>query len=98
MEKSVLVSFDQVGESLLQEGKIRQALGEFIRLSSMHPGEALHYTQIARDLLAAGLGEAANPKLVSFWSSSLLASLLIWEIHRPMQLIRHNSTIFALHK
>ena len=59
-EESVLVSFDQVGESLLQEGKIRQALGEFRRLSSMHPDEALHYTQIARALLAAGLGEAAR--------------------------------------
>lgn len=59
-EEPILIYFDQVGESLLQEGKIREALDEFRRLSSLHAGDALHYSQMARALLAAGLGEAAR--------------------------------------
>ena len=38
----------------------------------------------------------ANPKLVSFRSSSPLASLLIQEIHQQIQLTGHNSTVFTL--
>ena len=59
-EEAVLLIFDQVGEALLQEGKIREALNEFKRLAAMHPKEALHHTQIARALLVTGIGEAAR--------------------------------------
>jgi hypothetical protein len=36
------------------------------------------------------------PKLVSFWSSSPLASSLIREIHHQIRLISCNPTMFAL--
>ncbi len=38
----------------------------------------------------------ANPKLVSIWSSSPLASLFIRETHHQIQLSSCNSNVFAL--
>ncbi len=59
-EKPLLISFDQVGESHLTAGRIREALDEFRRLSSAAPKKALPHTRIARALLAGGLGDAAR--------------------------------------
>jgi tetratricopeptide (TPR) repeat protein len=59
-EKPVLIGFDQVGESLLAAGRVREALDEFRRLAALAPKKALPRTRIARTLLAGGLGEAAR--------------------------------------
>lgn len=59
-EKPVLIAFDQVGESLLAAGRVREALDELRRLAALSPRKALPRTRIARALLAGGLGEAAR--------------------------------------
>ena len=59
-EKVALVTFDQKGQSLLQSGKVREAIEEFRSLSRLHPTEALHHIQISTALMAAGAGEAAR--------------------------------------
>jgi len=56
----ILVTFEQAGEAYLAAGKVREALDEFNRLTALHPQEGLHHAQIARALLAAGIGEAAR--------------------------------------
>ncbi len=56
----IILQFEQVGESWLTAGKIREALREFKSLAALHPNEGLHHAQIARTLLTAGLGEAAR--------------------------------------
>jgi tetratricopeptide (TPR) repeat protein len=58
--KALLVYFDQIGETDLAAGDIRGALREFGELRKQHPKEALHVSQNARALLAAGAGEAAR--------------------------------------
>lgn len=58
-EKPVMITFEQVGESHLAGGRIREALDEFRRLASLAPQKALPRTRISRALLAGGLGEAA---------------------------------------
>lgn len=59
-EKPVLIAFDQVGETHLSAGRVREALDEFRRLAALAPKKALPRTRIARALLAGGLGEAAR--------------------------------------
>lgn len=59
-EKPVYVRFEQTGQSLLAAGKVREALAEFRRLSSLHPKEALHHVQLANALLDLGLRDAAR--------------------------------------
>jgi transglutaminase-like putative cysteine protease/predicted Zn-dependent protease len=59
-EKPVLIGFDQVGETHLAAGRVREALDEFRRLALLSPKKALPRTRIARALLAGGLGEAAR--------------------------------------
>jgi tetratricopeptide (TPR) repeat protein len=54
------ISFEQIGESHLAAGRVREALEEFRKLEAMHPSEALHHGQIARALLAAGVGGGAR--------------------------------------
>ena len=54
-----VVSFEQVGESLLAAGRYRESLDEFSALAALHPAEASHRVQISRVLLAAGFGEDA---------------------------------------
>jgi transglutaminase-like putative cysteine protease/tetratricopeptide (TPR) repeat protein len=58
--KIVLVYFDQIGETDLASGKVKDALAEFSALRKLHPTEALHAMQTARALLAAGAGETAR--------------------------------------
>jgi tetratricopeptide (TPR) repeat protein len=71
-----VVAFDQTGEMHLAASRIREALGEFRELAALHPTEALHRTQIARALLAGGLGQAARQearRAISLEPSSPLA-------------------------
>lgn len=56
----ILITFEQIGETYLAAGKVREALGEFNKLVALHPQEGLHHSQVARALLAAGIGEAAR--------------------------------------
>jgi tetratricopeptide (TPR) repeat protein/transglutaminase-like putative cysteine protease len=57
---AVTLAFEQKGVTLLNGGKIREALGEFRSLEKAHPKEALHHGQIADAMLEAGLGDAAR--------------------------------------
>ena len=57
---AVVIAFEQKGMALLDAGKIREELTEFRALAEKHPKEAIHRGQIARALLAAGLGESAR--------------------------------------
>ena len=56
----VMVYFDQIGETALASGKVKEALAEFAALRRLHPKEALHAMQTARALLAAGAGTTAR--------------------------------------
>jgi tetratricopeptide (TPR) repeat protein len=56
----LMVAFEQGGEAHLLAGRVREALETFRDLAALHPGEALHRTQISRAFLGAGLGEAAR--------------------------------------
>jgi len=56
----VLITFDNIGESLLAEGKIKEGLAAYRQLAAQHPKEALHKVQLARALLTAGLGDQAR--------------------------------------
>jgi transglutaminase-like putative cysteine protease/tetratricopeptide (TPR) repeat protein len=58
--EEVSIAFDQVGEGHLGAGRVREALAEFRKLAGSHSTEALHHLQIARALLAGGMGEAAR--------------------------------------
>ncbi len=57
---SILIYFEPLGQSLLNQGKVREALQSYRDLIAKHPKEAVHHLQIAEALLAAGMGEAAR--------------------------------------
>ncbi len=59
-QPALILYFDQLGKKLLNEGEVGKAVAEYRRLSSLHPKEALHHTEIARALLAGGMGAAAR--------------------------------------
>lgn len=61
--KPVMVGFDQVGMLELQNGNIAGALGEFRKLATAHPKEGRHQVEMARALLAGGMGEAAREQI-----------------------------------
>ncbi|HPC84803.1 MAG TPA: DUF3857 domain-containing protein [Thermoanaerobaculaceae bacterium] len=54
------VWFEQVGEAHLAAGRVREALEEFGKLVRAFPKEAIHHSQMARALVAAGMGEEAR--------------------------------------
>jgi len=58
--KALLISFDEVGETALASGRVKEALADFQELRKLHPHESLHAMQTARALLAAGVGDAAR--------------------------------------
>jgi Flp pilus assembly protein TadD/transglutaminase-like putative cysteine protease len=62
-QKALLISFDQVGKLRLNEGDVGGALGEYRKLVELHPAEARHHVEIARALLAGGMGEAARKEI-----------------------------------
>jgi tetratricopeptide (TPR) repeat protein len=55
-----LVLFDRESSRLLAEGRIAEAIREIRHLIELHPGEALHRSQLALAVLAGGLGEMAR--------------------------------------
>jgi tetratricopeptide (TPR) repeat protein len=59
-----LIVFDQLGEAHLQAGSIREALAEFRKLVAEFPVDPMHRTQVARAMLAAGLGEVAREEAI----------------------------------
>jgi tetratricopeptide (TPR) repeat protein len=59
-EKPFLLYFDQDAKKHLDAGEIGKAVAEYRRLTLLHPKEALHHTEIARALLAGGMGAAAR--------------------------------------
>src|SRR5258708_3812793 len=58
--KAVLIGFDAAGEAKLNSGDIGGALAEFRKLTTIHPQEARHHADVARALLAGGMGDAAR--------------------------------------
>jgi len=58
--KVPMVVFQQVGESYLGAGQIKEALAEFRKLQTLAPGKADPLTRLARAQLAASLGESAR--------------------------------------
>jgi tetratricopeptide (TPR) repeat protein/transglutaminase-like putative cysteine protease len=58
--EAVLIYFEPIGQTLVSQGKMREALQSYRELIALHPKEAVHHLQIAAVLLAAGLGEAAR--------------------------------------
>ena len=58
-----LVGFEQIGQAKLNEGDVGAALAEFRRLAAAHSKEAQHHVEIARALLAGGLGDAARDEI-----------------------------------
>ncbi|HJQ38954.1 MAG TPA: DUF3857 domain-containing protein [Thermoanaerobaculia bacterium] len=59
-EPAIYIGFDLAGQAKLAAGDITGALAEFRKLAGLHPKEAQHHLEIARALLAGGLGEAAR--------------------------------------
>jgi len=56
----IVIYFEPIGESLLNQGKVREALLSYRDLIALHPIESVHHLQLAQALLAAGMGEAAR--------------------------------------
>ncbi len=56
----ILIYFEPIGQTLVSQGKVREALQSYRELIALHPKEAVHHLQTAETLLAAGLGEAAR--------------------------------------
>jgi tetratricopeptide (TPR) repeat protein/transglutaminase-like putative cysteine protease len=56
----VHIGFNALGQAKLNAGDIGAALTEFRKLAVLHPKEAQHHIELARALLAGGLGEAAR--------------------------------------
>jgi transglutaminase-like putative cysteine protease/tetratricopeptide (TPR) repeat protein len=59
-EAPILIYFDPIGQVLLNQGKIREALKSYRELIALHPKEPVHHLQLAQALLTAGLGEPAR--------------------------------------
>ncbi|HVJ05441.1 MAG TPA: DUF3857 domain-containing protein [Candidatus Saccharimonadales bacterium] len=57
---AILVTFDEVGHSLISAGKIKEGLAAYRQLAVQHPKEALHKVQLSQALVTAGLGEKAR--------------------------------------
>ncbi len=56
----VLIYFEPVGEVLVGEGKIRDALQSYRDLIAIHPKEAVVHLRLAKALLAVGFAESAR--------------------------------------
>jgi transglutaminase-like putative cysteine protease/tetratricopeptide (TPR) repeat protein len=88
-ERALLLWFDQTVEQHLAAGRIEPALAEARRLIELHPREAFHRGQLARTLVAAGLGEEARRQglqAVTLEPAAAVAhQMLAWTlIHDPV--------------
>ena len=57
---AIFINFDHIGHALLASGNVKEGLAAYQTIAAQHPKEALHKAQLARALLAAGLGESAR--------------------------------------
>jgi tetratricopeptide (TPR) repeat protein len=55
-----IIYFDLTGSKLVQQGKVKEGVGELRKLAATHPNEGLHRAQLARAFLNAGLGDLAR--------------------------------------
>ena len=81
--EAVLIHFEPVAQTLLNQGKAREAFQNYRGLIAQHPKEAVHHLQIAKALLIAGLGEAARNEArlaVKLEPKSALAEKTLGEI------------------
>jgi len=79
----ILLYFEPLGETLLNQGRVREALQSYRDLIALHPTEAVHHLQLAQSLLAAGMGEGARSEArsaVSLEPNSALAQKTLAEI------------------
>ena len=60
VREGVHLGFESVGQTKLNAGDIGAALTEFRKLAALHPKEAQHHIELARALLAGGIGDAAR--------------------------------------
>ncbi len=58
--EGVRIGFNSLGQAKLNAGDVGAALTEFRKLAVLHPKEAQHHIELARALLAGGLGDAAR--------------------------------------
>jgi tetratricopeptide (TPR) repeat protein len=58
--EAILIYFEPIGQTLLSQGKPREAVQSYRDSIALHPKEAVHHLQLAEFLLAAGLGESAR--------------------------------------
>jgi transglutaminase-like putative cysteine protease/tetratricopeptide (TPR) repeat protein len=56
----ILITFDHIGQTLIDSGKIKEGLAAYRQIASQHPKEAVHKVQLAQAFLTAGLGEQAR--------------------------------------
>ncbi len=59
-KEGIHLRFESTGQAKLAAGDIGGALVEFRKLAALHPKEAQHHIELARALLAGGLGESAR--------------------------------------
>ncbi|HEY0140796.1 MAG TPA: DUF3857 domain-containing protein [Thermoanaerobaculia bacterium] len=62
-KQAVMIGFDQRGQLELAKGNISAALTEFRKLAALHPKEGRHQVEIAKALLAGGMGDAAREQI-----------------------------------
>jgi len=79
----ILIYFEPIGQTLVNQGKVREAVQSYRELIALHPKEAVHHLQVAEVLLTAGLGEAARAEAqaaVKLEPTSALAEKTLAEI------------------
>jgi tetratricopeptide (TPR) repeat protein/transglutaminase-like putative cysteine protease len=80
---AIVVNFEPLGQALLHQGKVRDALAAYRSLIALHPDKAVHHLQLASVLLEAGMGESARAEArlaVKLDPSSALAEKTLAEI------------------
>ena len=81
--EAILINFEPTAQVLLKQGKAREAFQNYRGLIAQHPKEGVHHLQIAKALLAAGLGGAARDEAriaVKLEPKSALAEKTLGEI------------------
>ena len=87
-EAPILIYFQPVGQMLLAEGKIREALKSYRDLIALHPKESVHHLQLAKLswLLDWENRRAPKARLRSNWSPNRLWQKRRWQISLNMTL------------
>jgi Flp pilus assembly protein TadD len=84
----LFIYFEPIGQTLVNQGKVGEALQSYRELIALHPKDAVHHLQIAEVLLAAGLGEAARAEAqsavkldpTSAFAEKTLANILEYDV------------------